>query len=244
MKRTVALLAFIAVLVATALPALAAFQANLGPATSNFPNQGVGGGSFGVALTGTIPGGLTFGPWTGQTWQEYYSPHATLSDIPWGRTFCVEDVFFTPGVWYTATVDPNVIYGSQGQLVNLTMGTRTAFANYALGNINPGLNGNLNRAMQAYFWDQQHVGAPSQNWTPAYWFNQLNPGEQNYYTNTVAALGLTGFESSVKVLNLWEGAAYTTDKQSQLVLVVPVPAAALLGVIGLGLVGWAKRRLA
>lgn len=56
---------------------------------------------------------------------------------------------------------------------------------------------------------------------------------------------------NVRVLNLWDipgtpvpGGTYSAaDIQSQLTM-IPVPAAALLGVLGLGLVGWVKRRLA
>lgn len=231
----------VAFAVLAALPAMAAFTANLGPAHSNL--GGFGGGSFGVHLAGSVPSYLKFGPSAGENWG------SGKSDIPWGRTFCVEGVVFNTNTNYNATVDGSILYGNNppntAQVLTLTPDTRRVFANYVLGNfgvIGPG-DTDKNRAMQAYFWDQQQVRSDGV-YAANMWFNSLTVAQKNYYTNTLAAASITGKEGLVRVLNLWQGTPYVgTDKQSHLVM-IPAPAAALLGLIGLGLAGRVKRWMA
>lgn len=267
MKRLVLLLAVTAL---AAAPALAGFKTTIGTSTSTLgvwdptANGGLGGlvnmggGSFAVrnlqvvaGPPGGIPAGLKFGP-----------SHGSDGDI-FGRTYCVENVTFSPYNPYWTTIDHNVIFGGPGQLLNLTAGTRRAFAHYAAGALPAGfyqaglvLKADANRALQGWFWDQQLVG---QNpLTPgSTMFNQLTVAQKGFY-NQLAGLAFHQWEPSVVCLNLWQsgsannpggtyhywnGGYYYGDKQTQLVVWIPVPAAAMLGVIGLGLVGWVKRRL-
>ena len=48
---------------------------------------------------------------------------------------------------------------------------------------------------------------------------------------------------NVRILNMWGNTGRTSFKQDQLVM-VPVPGAALLGILGLTAIGWVKRRAA
>lgn len=81
----------------------------------------------------------------------------------------------------------------------------------------------------------------------AIWFiegevGSLDLGLATQFYNDAVAAGWTTI-GNVRVLNLYANADYTGLKQDQLYL-VPAPAAVGLGLLGLGLVGWVKRRMA
>lgn len=88
----------------------------------------------------------------------------------------------------------------------------------------------------------------------ALWLLQGQYTAQNTDHPTAAAVNLANSAGTAwggMALNLWSltvrnGAVVgtPTDVQSQIVQLVPAPAAAMLGMMGLGLVGWVKRRMA
>jgi len=185
------------------------------------------GGAFTVELQPAAP------------WLKFGQIGTPLKDA----TFCVEETVFTPGVWYNWTVDDTILNAASSLSVIDPM-TKNLFAEYVFGTTK--LNGltlaqhvntdaTLNKALQDLFWDLQGVGNDNGSSTAAnsdYDVIKTTWGS----TNNLYALG-------VKAFNLWEGAAYSSDKQSHLVW-VPAPGAALLGLFGLSIVGWVKRRLA
>jgi hypothetical protein len=166
---------------------------------------------------------------------------------PMFRTFCVEATTFTLPGTYIATIDDDVWFGDGdgSGLELLTDATKNVYARYADG-ILFGIyanDDNLNDAVQAFLWDEQLI---------------LSDGTTHRGTLGATAAGIydalassysSGYPRAglVRALNLWDqaggdNASYNEqfDAQSQLVM-IPAPGAAVLAVIGLGLVARIRR---
>ena len=92
----------------------------------------------------------------------------------------------------------------------------------------------------------QRLDSPANKYPRRFWHEM---GQSGGFTNGITALADSAAPTdigNVRVLNLWvldSTGTVATDVQSHLTI-VPAPAALVLGALGLGLVGWVKRRLA
>jgi hypothetical protein len=87
-------------------------------------------------------------------------------------------------------------------------------------------------ALQMVIWGiEDELGS---TWTPAAGL------QTTFYNDALANAGSS--IGAVRILNLYESASLTGNKQDQLCMVVPTPGALLLGSLGLSLVGWVRRR--
>lgn len=147
-------------------------------------------------------------------------------------TFCAEPTVMGFGGW--ATVDDRVYFaGGNANGLPVPAQVRSVLAHWFSGGFGAlGLNNDAtgNMLLQAYIWQNIQGSLPNAGWV-------------TFYNNNLAAINALGtnyggghpLAGSVKVLNLWNSQTnfdLANDRQSQFVI-VPVPGAILLGMIGL-----------
>ena len=170
------------------------------------------------------------GVWHGGSFTVNLVNGSLLPDVAPFETFCVEsEITFSPGAVYYASINDVAIRGrptvSQEALTPEAAWIYSQFRAGALG-------GYTDRQISEAIWYQQDA---------------TMPGGVNNALSVAAQAHASDGIGNVRVLNLWtlrqDGTEWVaSDVQSQLIL-VPAPAAIGLGVLGLALVGWLKRRV-
>lgn len=198
---------------------------------------------------------------------------ATWSNVGYGNgvrfwTFCSERTTVGINSSGYATIDSEIYYDGSGPIdlysSSDTADVRDVFARYAgAGGSDAGLialgftvtnstqRGTANRAVQAYIWKNLGYSIADISSSLSASDESMLDAISDVNRNHVRALNLWFRRSSGGSEVSWATFQNDilinrsgTDKQSQLILVVPVPGAALLGVLGLGIAGWMKRRMA
>jgi len=146
-------------------------------------------------------------------------------------TFCIEsNEYFTPGNWYVVGLSNTAYKGGVGG-----------------GSPDPLSNATAHLYLQYQMLSLADQKAQGDDYQAAiWWFENELAGDTPVNTlaaNAIAAWGARSVNytgSSVMVMNLSNGSV----AQDMLVSFVPAPGAALLAFVGVGLVGWMKKRLA
>jgi hypothetical protein len=152
------------------------------------------------------------------------------------RTFCVEStVYFSPGTTYWASIDPVAYSGGVGPAGDaISDVTEYIYDQYLL--TKPTDAATLTAMRDAIWWAEGEGGSKNAIAKAALYALY---GDEDYS----GTLGLAGHTYA---LNLWtiveqDGKYIATDVQSHLIT-TPVPAAVLLGMLGLGAAGMRLRR--
>lgn len=195
----------------------------------------------------------------------YFSSQITFSQTaatPNFITFCIErDETFVPGGTYYATISDKALLGGANTNAGDPIDPWTAYiytkfatktlSNYDYDNATARVSDATELQKLIWFFEQEFdVLGNGYNYDPHNQTTAMNFLGQfsQAYAWWLEAMGKNWTDiGGVRAMNTWDSANESGPRQSQLILIdnpVPAPAALVLGMIGLGMIGAAKRRSA
>jgi hypothetical protein len=165
-----------------------------------------------------------------------WAPYGKIIGTPY-ETFCVElGETFNPGPTYYATVDPDV------KVPPDTVSGYTAYTYLTTET----------KSLYATWLNNQKGGFTAKQFQEEIWYYQYGKNTFSYSGHNVVNHGIYGSSgldftgaSNILVLNLWSKPIYEEAYDCQSVMIqVPAPGAIMLASMGMGFVGWLRRRQA
>lgn len=235
----------LAVVAVAAMPLMANIQVTrLDLTTTGWTYQSGSGGEFQAKIVSMPLVGLP----VGKTWETFCLERNENVAVPAGTYYGVLNTAAVEGGSGGAVAGGNPLFGWANQSnMGDPLDARTAylftqFANGTLAGYDYSANVTSHKAsaaaLQAAIWAIEQEAATS-NAQALTWIGAAN---------TAVANGSWKGLGNVRVLNLYSGYDATkgnvTGLRQDILVIVPAPAAAFLALLGLGFVGWLKRRLA
>lgn len=153
------------------------------------------------------------------------------------RTFCVETDEYVSNTNYYATINIYADKGGSGGPEPDPLDPKSAYLYSAwLDGTITNNNANADKVQNTIWAIEQETGYTAD--APLLLQAQTAVAVGGSWSNK---WGLNSI-GDIRVLNLWTNADHTGNAQDELVR-IPAPAAVLLGVVGLALVGWARKRI-
>lgn len=176
--------------------------------------------------------------------QSVGTPNLPDPSYPDFRTFCIEtNEYVNDGATYYVRIAKEAIHGGSGGGNPDPLDFKTAYLYYTYRTNPAALNTLGVTGVGGSFTGTNAEKQIATRWLQQamWWIEQEDGGVNNDLVALATAADWTNL-GPVRVMQLWGDAKFTVPKQDMLLL-IPAPVAAMLGVIGLGLVGWVKRRL-
>ncbi|MEW6252468.1 MAG: hypothetical protein AB1716_17660 [Planctomycetota bacterium] len=160
------------------------------------------------------------------------------------RTFCLEktETLSVPSPWYDIELSGAALYNNILNNSDPVSGkTAYLFCQYWNGGLTIDSDEDGAAFQNAIWYIENEITNPHDGFVG----NAAVTGRIDYYLGLVAAIQDNDPIGNVRAINMWDDGGYGQfgSRRQDLLVCIPAPAAVVLGMLGIGLVGWAKRRV-